>query len=88
MRSCAKSPACGDVRLVPSGGSGTDQTERSSREELAGLRIPELIRPSRSSGTDRSERSSGKEMVELRIRELIRSSRSSGIDPIEQGLGN
>ncbi|RZR73493.1 hypothetical protein BHM03_00024965 [Ensete ventricosum] len=45
MRSCAKSLACGDVRLVPSGGSGTDRTERSSGEELVGLRIRELIRP-------------------------------------------
>ncbi|RZR82645.1 hypothetical protein BHM03_00009099 [Ensete ventricosum] len=37
MRSCAESLACGDVRLVPSGGSGTDRIERSSGEELTGL---------------------------------------------------
>ncbi|RWW42172.1 hypothetical protein BHE74_00052297, partial [Ensete ventricosum] len=37
MRSCAESPTYGDVRLVSSGGSGTDRTERSSGEELTGL---------------------------------------------------
>ncbi|RWW62668.1 hypothetical protein BHE74_00030192 [Ensete ventricosum] len=41
MRSCAESPTCGDIGLVPSGGSRTDRTEQSSGEELAGLRIRE-----------------------------------------------
>ncbi|RRT45322.1 hypothetical protein B296_00035611 [Ensete ventricosum] len=59
MRSFAELPACGDVGLVPSGGSGTDRTERSSCEELAGLHIWELIRPSRGSGVDPTEQGLG-----------------------------
>ncbi|RRT35744.1 hypothetical protein B296_00045034 [Ensete ventricosum] len=55
MRSCAESLTSGDVGLVPSGGSGTDRTERSSGEELAELRIRELIRLSRGSGIDPTE---------------------------------
>ncbi|RRT62182.1 hypothetical protein B296_00005149 [Ensete ventricosum] len=52
MRYCAKSPAYGDVRLVPSGGLGTDRTERSSGEELAGLRIREDLTERVNSGTN------------------------------------
>ncbi|RRT77489.1 hypothetical protein B296_00022307 [Ensete ventricosum] len=78
MRSCAEPSACGDIRIVTSGGSEIDRTERGSSEGLVGLRIRELIRLSRSSGTDRTERGSG----------MIRPSRSSGIDPTEQGLEN
>ncbi|RZS18473.1 hypothetical protein BHM03_00050747 [Ensete ventricosum] len=50
MKSCAESLACGDVGLVPSEGSETDRTERSSGEELAGLRIREA-----NSGTNRGD---------------------------------
>ncbi|RRT33763.1 hypothetical protein B296_00056007 [Ensete ventricosum] len=54
MRSCVELLACGDVGLVPSGGSGTDRAERSSGEELARLRIRELIRPNRGLRTAQS----------------------------------
>ncbi|RWW75144.1 hypothetical protein BHE74_00016850 [Ensete ventricosum] len=59
MRSCAELLACGDVGLVPSGGSETDWAERSSSEELARLRIQELIRPNQGSGIDPTEANSG-----------------------------
>ncbi|RWW05105.1 hypothetical protein GW17_00031645 [Ensete ventricosum] len=76
MRSCAQLLACGGVGLVPSGGSGTGWTERSSGVDLIeqglGNSIGAGIDPTEwelwnlnGVGADPTERGSGTELAEF-----------------------